>query len=86
MATDSKQSKLGGSSVDTYFKRQPITKHEKIIEAFYFFNNDKKSKHQYDVDGKVKWHQIKSDEVSLKNYLRKHQQVLQRKRNSSFFQ
>ena len=60
MATDSKQSKLGGSSVDTYFKRQPITKHEKIIEAFYFFNNDKKSKHQYDVMEKLNGAKLKA--------------------------
>ena len=34
MAVESKQSKLGGSSVDTYFKRQSVMKYEKFIEAY----------------------------------------------------
>ena len=34
MAIESKQSKLGGSSVDTYFKRQSVMKYEKFIEAY----------------------------------------------------
>ena len=34
MAIVSKQSKLGGSSVDTYFKRQSVMKYEKFIEAY----------------------------------------------------
>lgn len=46
MATESlhlKQCKLGGLSVDTYFKGQPVMKYEKFIEVYYFFNRDKKS-------------------------------------------
>ena len=34
MAIESKQSKLGGSSVDTYFKRQSVMKYEKFIESY----------------------------------------------------
>ena len=34
MAIESKQSKLGGSSVDTYFKRKSVMKYEKFIEAY----------------------------------------------------
>lgn len=63
MATESlhlKQCKLGGSSVDTYFKRQPVMKYEKFIEVYYFFNRDKKSTQQCDVDGKAIWHKIKN--------------------------
>ena len=85
MTTDWKQSQLGGSSVDTYLNRPSVTKYEKFIEAYYFFNKDKKSKQQCDLDGKAKWRKIKSDQVSVENYLRKHQQLLQKEKKQFFF-
>jgi len=71
---------------DTYFKHVAKTPYERIVEAFYFFHKNKKSKEECLRLANEKWKVIKNNEKEIKALLEKHKDKLSKRKDiRSFF-